>query len=465
MHLEMKTRCEKCGDALLPSGEAYICSYECTLCPACATIAQGFCPNCGGELIHRPRRRTVESEVPNQVASGQPGTPVIKPWVIWIVSFGVFTLIALAGSVTIYEFDRLKGMPTSFLYTLGLEFSQILAYAPLAPFVFALAVRYPFQRGNWARRTLLHLAGALLFTLAHITLRSLTPFGVWDGSTRTWVSPFWDAHAHIFRVRWDLFETLFFLNVVDDITGTYVPIVLIAQALCYYRRLRERELQSAQLETQLAKAHLQALKSQLQPHFLFNTMHSISSLMFSDVRAADKMMSRLSDLLRMSLENNGIQVTSLSREIEFVSGYLEIEKVRFEDRLKVVFDIAAETLDAQVPHLLLQPLAENAVRHGIAKRLSGGEIRIRASHDKNALHLCVQDNGPAADLTGTHCFREGLGLRTARERLRTLYGEDQSLEIRALPGEGLIINIRIPFQAQPRPLIYELEPAKPESVP
>src|SRR5437868_4423443 len=340
MHLEMKSRCEKCGDALLPNAEAYICSYECTLCPACATIAQGICPNCGGELIHRPRRKPFEPEAANQVASGQPGTPVVKPWVIWMVSFSVFTLIALAGSVTIYEFDRLKGMPTSFLSTLGLEFSQILAYAPLAPFVFALAVRYRFRQGNWRRRTLLHLAGALIFTLAHVTLRSFTPFGVWDGSTRTWVSPFWDAHRTAVHVRWDLFETLFFLNVVDDTTGTYLPIVLIAQVLSYYRRLRERELQSSQLETQLAKAHLHALKSQLQPHFLFNTMHSISSLMFSDVRAADQMISRLSDLLRMSLENNGVQLTSLSREIEFVSGYLEIEKVRFEDRLKVVFDIA-----------------------------------------------------------------------------------------------------------------------------
>jgi two-component system, LytTR family, sensor kinase len=239
--------------------------------------------------------------------------------------------------------------------------------------------------------------------------------------------------------------------------------VLVAHAVSYYRRFRERELHTAQLEGQLAKAHLQALKSQLQPHFLFNTMHSISALMLIDVRAADKVMTRLSDLLRMSLENDGSQLTTLSRELEFVTAYLQIEKVRFEDRLTIAFDIAPDTLDAQVPHLLLQPLAENAVRHGISKRIEQGEIRISASHDEHQLYLAVRDNGPGLDLSEGSSFREGLGLRTTRERLRTLYGEEHSVDIQSAPGEGLEINIRIPFRAEVRPLVYELEAAKPGS--
>jgi two-component system, LytTR family, sensor kinase len=460
MHLEMKTRCEKCGSSLLPTAEAFICSYECTFCPVCASKAQGICPNCGGELMRRPSRTMSETSP----QTTDPSMAAIEPWLIWGVSFAVWAFVALAATVSIYELYRAMGAPMGFLSTLGLECSQILTYAPLSPFVFAFGLRYPVQSRNWAERSALYLAGGLIFTLAHVTLRGLTPYGFWDSRANGWVSAIWDSTAHAFHIRWDIFEGLFLRNVVDDITGVFVPIVLIGHAVSYYRRFRERELHSAKLEGQLAKAHLQALKTQLQPHFLFNTLHSISALMLVDVRAADKVMSRLSDLLRMSLENDGSQVTTLSRELEFVSAYLQIEKVRFEDRLSIVFDIAPDTLDALVPHLLLQPLAENAVRHGISKRVEHGEIRISASHDEHQLYLAVQDNGPGLNLYEGGSFREGLGLRTTRERLRTLYGEEQRMDIRSAPGEGLEINIRIPFRLDERLLVYELEPAKPGSI-
>ena len=175
---------------------------------------------------------------------------------------------------------------------------------------------------------------------------------------------------------------------------------------------------------QIANSRLQALKSHLQPHFLFNTMHSISALMLTDVDTADKMMSRLSDLLRMSLENSEIQTTRLSRELEFAGGYLDIEKIRFEDRLNVVLDIAPETLDAQVPSLLLQPLVENAVRHGISRLSSGGQICIAASRDGNDLHLRVQGQWAWSD----YCRRTLASVldwvfEPPRERLQTLYGQ------------------------------------------
>lgn len=395
--------------------------------------------------------------------TSDPGIPTLKPWLIWAVSFAVWTFVTLAATLSIYELYRSMGKPMSISETLGMECSQILTYAPLTPFVFAFALRYPLQRKNWKRRYLAYLAGGLVFSLVHISLRSLTPYGTWDLQTNRWVSVIWDAGAHAFHFKWDIFWGLFLRNVVDDITGVFVPIVLVGHVVSYYRRFRERELHTAQLEGQLAKAHLQALKSQLQPHFLFNTMHSISALMLIDVRAADKVMTRLSDLLRMSLENDGSQLTTLSRELEFVSAYLQIEKVRFEDRLNIVFDIAPDTLDALVPHLLLQPLAENAVRHGISKRVEQGEIRISTSHDQQQLYLAVRDNGPGLNLSDRGSFREGLGLRTTRERLRTLYGEEQSVDIRSAPGEGVEINIRIPFRAEVRPLVYELEAAKPGS--
>jgi LytS/YehU family sensor histidine kinase len=251
----------------------------------------------------------------------------------------------------------------------------------------------------------------------------------------------------MFQVQWLVLQKEFFSNVVDDITGAFVSIVLVAHAVSYYRRFRERELRAAQLEGQLAKAYLQTLKSQLQPHFLFNTMHSISALMLTDIQAADRMMTRLGDLLRMSLESVGTQITTLSRELEFVNCYLEIEKVRFAERLNVTLDIAPETLDASVPHLLLQPLVDNAVKHGISKLPARGEIRITANAQDGELQLDIKDNGPGFEKAGTFPA-SGLGLRITRERLESLYGQDHSMELLSLPGGGTITRVCIPFRVQ-----------------
>lgn len=385
---------------------------------------------------------------------------------VWLVSFGVWALITLAATGSVYELYRSIGGPMRVMEVLGMESGQILTYFPLTPFVFAFAIRFPVQRSNWMRRSLLYLAGGVVFCLAHIALRGLTPYAHWDRQTHSWVSAVWDSSAHALRIRWPIFEELFFGNIVDDITGTYVPILLIAHAVSYYRRFRERELRTSQLETQLAKAHLRSLKSQLEPHFLFNTLHSISSLMLTDVTAADQMMSLLSDLLRMSLASGESQMTTLSDELDFVNGYLEIEKIRFEDRLKVVLEIAPDTLDAQVPHLFLQPLVENAVRHGISTLSSGGTIRIASSHDVRSLHLRITDNGPGLTGSGQVSTHSGLGLGATRERLRTLYGDDQVLDIRNRAEGGAEVNVRIPFSLDPRPTlrgghpVMRLEPIK-----
>jgi signal transduction histidine kinase len=363
------------------------------------------------------------------------------------VAFAVWTFISLAATATIYQLYRRFNGGIGLGQIAGMEFSQVLTYAPLTPLVFALAVRYPLQRGNWVKRSLLHLAAGIVFTLVHISLRAATPYGYWDPASRQWTSAIWDSHAHAFRAPWVVLRSMFLGSVVDDVTGAYVPIVLVAHAVSYYRRFRERELRATQLEGQLAKAHLQRLKSQLQPHFLFNTMHSISALMLTDVNAADRMMCRLSDLLRISLETADTQITTLNRELEFVTCYLEIEKVRFEERMKVIFDIAPETLDAQVPHLLLQPLVDNAVKHGISKLSVGGEIRITVRRQDNELQLQIKDNGPGVRKTGT-LATTGRGLRITRERLESLYGQKQSLELVSPPEGGVTIRVCIPFRLQ-----------------
>ena len=442
----METECAGCGRDLPTDAEAYVCSYECTFCAECTSRKQNICPHCGGELVRRPRRH-------NSAGSEETGDEdeVVqvrdRPGLIWAVAFAVWTFISLAATATIYQLYRRINGGMGLGGIAGMEFSQVLTYAPLTPLVFALAVRYPLQRGNWVKRSLLHLAAGLVFTLVHISLRAATPYGYWDPASRQWTSAIWDSHAHAFRAPWVVLRSMFLGSVVDDVTGAYVPIVLVAHAVSYYRRFRERELRATQLEGQLAKAHLQRLKSQLQPHFLFNTMHSISALMLTDVNAADRMMCRLSDLLRISLETADTQITTLNRELEFVTCYLEIEKVRFEERMKVIFDIAPETLDAQVPHLLLQPLVDNAVKHGISKVSVGGEIRITVRRQDNELQLQIKDNGPGVRKTGT-LATNGLGLRITRERLESLYRQNQSLELVSPPEGGVTIRVCIPFRPQ-----------------
>ena len=442
----METECAGCARDLPTDAEAYVCSYECTFCAECTSRKQNICPNCGGELVRRPRRH-------NSAGSEETGDEdeVVqvrdRPGPIWAVAFAVWTFISLAATATIYQLYRRFNGGIGLGGIAGMEFSQVLTYAPLTPLVFALAVRYPLQRGNWVKRSLLHLAAGLVFTLVHISLRAATPYGYWDPASRQWTSAIWDSHAHAFRAPWVVLRSMFLGSVVDDVTGAYVPIVLVAHAVSYYRRFRERELRATQLEGQLAKAHLQRLKSQLQPHFLFNTMHSISALMLTDVNAADRMMCRLSDLLRISLETADTQITTLNRELEFVTCYLEIEKVRFEERMKVIFDIAPETLDAQVPHLLLQPLVDNAVKHGISKLSVGGEIRITVRRQDNELQLQIKDNGPGVRKTGT-LATNGLGLRITRERLESLYRQNQSLELVSPPEGGVTIRVCIPFRLQ-----------------
>lgn len=443
MPLQMKTRCARCGAQTPADGRAYICSYECTFCSACATEFEGKCPNCAGELARRP---CGTASAAGDDTSGIAGLSAIRPWLVWAVSFGVWTVVALAATGSVYELYRSRGYPMSFASVLGMEFSQILTYAPLTPLAFALAMRFPIQRENWVHRALLHLLFGIAFSVGHVTLRGLTPYAAWDPKLGAFTSAVWNSQAHVFRIQWHILKTMFLSNVVDDITGTYAPIVLVAHAVSYYRRFRDRELHSTKLEMQLAKSHLQALKSHLQPHFLFNTMHSISALMLTDVRAADKMMARLSDLLRMSLQTNGAQMTCLSRELEFVAGYLEIEKIRLRERLNVVLDIAPETLDAQVPSLLLQPLVENAIRHGIARLSSGGTISITSSHDGANLYLRVRDNGPGLIEANRAPSRTGLGLTTTRERLQTIYGSQQTFILCGAPGGGVDVSVRIPFR-------------------
>jgi two-component system, LytTR family, sensor kinase len=370
---------------------------------------------------------------------------VLRSPALWCVSFGVWAFVAVAYTVTVYQLYRSTSFYMSFATILGMQCSQVFAYALLTPFVIAFANQYSIQRNNWLRPSLALLAGGLIFALVHVALRGMTPYASWDDQTRRWVSAIWDSKAHVFRIHWYIYKALFLTNVVDDIIGTYLPLVLIAHVASYYKKFRERELRTSQLQAQLEKARLQSLKSQLQPHFLFNTLNSISALMLTNVEAADRMISRLGDLLRLSLETADTQMTTLSRELEFVNCYVEIEKARFEERLNVTIDVDPETLDASVPHLLLQPLVDNAIKHGISKLAAGGEIQISATRQNTDLLLEIRDNGPGFNGSGDSLSR-GVGLRITRERLETIYGQNQSVQLLGLPQGGVVARVSIPLR-------------------
>lgn len=182
---------------------------------------------------------------------------------------------------------------------------------------------------------------------------------------------------------------------------------------------------------------------QLQPHFLFNTLHAISALVHEDAEEADRMVAHLSELLRLSLENAGAQEVTLRQELEFLEPYLQIEQARFGNRLALRRDIAADVLDARVPNLVLQPLVENAVRHGIASRSGPGLVEISARRAGDRLRLEVRDNGSGLPAAGA--LREGVGLGNTRARLQQLYGADHRLEMRNVEGGGLRVTLEIPF--------------------
>jgi LytS/YehU family sensor histidine kinase len=179
--------------------------------------------------------------------------------------------------------------------------------------------------------------------------------------------------------------------------------------------------------------------------------------MLTNVQAADTMLVRLSDLLRMSLENNTVQETTLNREMQFVNGYLEIEKMRFGERLQFRYEVEPSTLDARVPHLLLQPLVENAIHHGASRRAQGGEVRINSFQRGDKLHLEVADNGPGFAPNPEWQTKHGLGLNSTRERLRVFYGQRQRLDIHSAPDRGTIVSIQLPFNTGKVPVVYDLE--------
>ena len=363
----------------------------------------------------------------------RPSQQIRLSWIFGVASgLGAFsTLIAFS-----YKFFFAE-TTTPYGALIALNFTYWYAWAVLVPGILWMARRYRFDRDGWGRAVLAHVLGVLLFTVTHAVLATACRFAtrwIFDGPADT---PFW----------WVLRDQYFFN--FDFSMMTYWFVVGLSHAVDYRRQSAERTLTAAHLEARLAEASLQTLQRQLHPHFLFNTLHTISALIHRDAHAADAMLARLSDLLRLTLERVGTQQVQLKVELDFIEKYLEIEHTRFGERLRVVFDIDPTLLDAAVPSLVLQPLVENALRHGIAPKVSGGRIDIIARRLADTLAMTVRDDGYGVPNDELEALNEGVGVSNTRSRLVLLYGERHRFEFRAPAGGGLEVTVVIPLVLRP----------------
>jgi signal transduction histidine kinase len=350
--------------------------------------------------------------------------------------------LLFAGATLLGVFSTLQAYRLTTLSTnqMNIEVWRLLAWnltywyvpAALTSTIFRIAHRFPLDAPGWPRALAVHALAALGLSVVHlgamIGIRAVLPGPMFPYSG-SWTSA-------VQRI---------YLNNLDWALMTYSAIVGASYALGYYRESRARAIRAANLETRLVQARLKTLEAELHPHFLFNTLHAISTLVHTQPDAADRMISRLSDLLRITFSRSDAACVTLHEELEFLQKYLEIEQTRFQDRLTVDYDVDPDTLDAEVPRLILQPLVENAIKHGVSLQIGPGIVSVGSRHDNGRLCLTVRDNGVGLTRATRARLHGGVGLSNTRDRLECLYGSDQSLDfLESAPG--LTVEMRLPFR-------------------
>lgn len=364
---------------------------------------------------------------------------------LWVLVLAVWMLIGLSFTLNYYFFAEhyvaIFTQPPTLGQMLVWELPYWLLWAGLAPAVFLFTRRFPIDRERWFRNSMLHIGACVILSIAHRAIYLIIGWLLHVA-----------AYQNLSSIP-DLYSSDILFNLPTGFMS-YGTIFLVSYVIDYYRRHQEEELNISRLKAELAQAQLrvteaqlQALKMQLHPHFLFNTLNSISALLDEDVDAADQMLARLGDFLRLTLENPGAQEVTLQEELEFLRCYLEIEHVRFHDRLTVSMQIEPEALDARVPNLILQPIVENAIRHGIVSRIAPGQIEISAKRSGGTLQLQVKDNGPGLHRgeASSGRIKEGLGLANTRARLEQLYRAAHRFEMSDAPEGGLQVTLEVPF--------------------
>jgi two-component system, LytTR family, sensor kinase len=344
-------------------------------------------------------------------------------WAAWTLVGLFFTSQVLFASIYME-----KRMPLG--NVLFMQMTICFFWALSTPLVLWLARRFRIDRNQWPRRLAIHVVVGLLLVGSMSALHYVL-FMTYFGRLGQ-VTAFTDSQYVLYNL--------------DRQLCLYWLLVLSSHALNYYKSYRKGELRASQLETQLVQSQLEALKMQLHPHFLFNTLHSISALLNRDTEAARKMITRLGDFLRLTLEKAGTQEVTLQEEMEFLNGYLEIERIRFQDRLTTLVSVDPQVLDVRVPNLILQPIVENAMRHAIASQSIIGRIEISAVARNGSLRIQVKDNGPGltADQDLMSHVGRGVGLSNTRARLQRLYGTKHVFDLANDPLGGLVVTLEIP---------------------
>jgi two-component system, LytTR family, sensor kinase len=365
-----------------------------------------------------------------------PSTLIRRSWIRWLLLVAFWTAIGLSFAAQFYISSSRLGRPVSWWFAVSYALFDWYVFALLSIPVVWLSRRFPVHGANWEVNVPLHLVASGAFAFLFVVLRA------WVALVQGWLGQQPTTFAQAFQVL----PIKFFPNLL-----IYWVILTVSHAFNYYREAQDRALRASELERHLAQARLQSLQMQLNPHFLFNTLHAISALMHKDVEAADCMITRLSDLLRYALDSTDSQEVPLKQELAFLERYLEIEQTRFGDRLLVRKQIDPAALDAQVPNLILQPLVENAIRHGIEPHARRGEIWLSARHHEGMLHLEVRDNGEGLVQTDG-LLEEGVGLSNTRARLAALYGEDYRFELQNAEDGGLIVHLTIPCRIEDQPV-------------
>jgi len=351
----------------------------------------------------------------------------------WLIILCVWIFAAIVFSTFTYLQESITSQPGPYWRYLSWQISSCLTWFLLTPAVVSIVSRFPFELQHLGRNFFIYLVSGLLLIVIHTVSDAL-------------FLPNLGFHP---QMKLESFSGAFRFFLVWYFVWNlliYSAVLGVAFGINYYRKFNERELRTTQLEATLAKTRLQALKNQIHPHFLFNTHNSIIELIHSDPATAENMLTNLSDLLRLALENTDLEKVRLDHELEFSNKYLEIEQIRFEERLKVKLEIDPNTLDAIVPNMILQPLIENALKHGISPLLEGGTIEVRSEKKNGTLHLSVRDDGVGIAPDKISQINYGIGLSNTQERLKFLYQGNHSFEIKQNDKKGLLVKLSIPFQ-------------------
>ena len=357
----------------------------------------------------------------------------------WI--FATATVLGLFSTLHGYRLTALN-----LRYPMDIEVGKLLIlnlcfwYVPasLSPLIFRLGHRFRVDGPHWIRALGVHALAALSSSVVHWACIVGVRLMLWESANKRPTVP------------WASYLQREFITNLDFTLMAYTTLLGLSYALHYSRESQARAVKEAQLETRLVEARLRTLQAELQPHFLFNTLHAISSLVHTNPDGADRMISRLSDLLRLTFDRSGAPRVSLQEELEFLQKYLEIEQTRFQDRLTVRFDIDPETLDAEVPRLILQPLVENAIKHGVSPKPGPGLVQISTRRRGQNLWIEVSDNGVGLSAGARARLRSGVGLSNTRDRLECLYGADHRIQF-SDETKGLAVSLEIPFKQAPAP--------------